>query len=92
MKKILMALLLSSAALASAQTYEELLNNKNTDNVVNFGMGPKLQMHSALGQINKSNVRRLVPVWSTSTMSETGELGQPVVYNGVMYTVNFPCQ
>ena len=88
MKKILMALLLSSAALASAQTYEELLNNKNTDNVVNFGMGPKLQMHSALGQINKSNVRRLVPVWSTSTMSETGELGQPVVYNGVMYVAN----
>ena len=88
MKKILMALLLSSAALASAQTYEELLNNKNTDNVVNFGMGPKLQMHSALGQINKSNVRRLVPVWSTSTMSETGELAQPVVYNGVMYVAN----
>ena len=44
--------------------------------------------YSPLKQINKSNVKRLVPVWATSTMSETGELAQPVVYNGVMYVVN----
>jgi len=76
-------------ALAGAQTADELLNDgKNTENVLSFGQNPKLQMYSPLRQINKSNVRRLVPIWATSTMSETGELAQPAVYNGVMYVVN----
>ena len=89
MKKIVAAALLSWSALGMAQTADERLNDgKNTENVLNFGMGPKLQMYSALRQINKSNVKRLVPLWSTATMSETGELAQPVVYNGVMYVVN----
>jgi alcohol dehydrogenase (cytochrome c) len=89
MKKIVAAVLLLCSALGMAQTADELRNDgKNTDNVLNFGMGPKLQMYSALSQINKSNVKRLVPLWSTATMSETGELAQPVVYNGVMYVVN----
>jgi alcohol dehydrogenase (cytochrome c) len=89
MKKIVAAALLSWSALGMAQTADELRNDgKNTENVLNFGMGPKLQMYSALRQINKSNVKRLVPLWSTATMSETGELAQPVVYNGVMYVVN----
>ena len=92
MNKILAALLLTGttlATVASAQTYEELLNDgKNTENVTRFGMGPKLQMYSPLKQINKSNIKRLVPLWSTSTMSETGELAQPAIYNGVMYVTN----
>ncbi len=90
MQKILLAvLLLMGPTLAAAQTAEELLNDgKNTENVLSFGMGPKLQMYSPLRQINKSNVRRLVPIWATSTMSETGELAQPAIYNGVMYVVN----
>lgn len=87
-KEFLATCLLLSAPFAAAQTYEDLLNNKNPDNVVNFGLSYKLQMHSPLKQINASNVKRLVPVWSTATMSETGELAQPVVYNGVMYVVN----
>ena len=89
MKKLIAALLMSGATLASAQTADELLNDgKNTENLLSFGQNPKLQMYSSLKQINKSNVKRLVPVWATSTMSETGELAQPVVYNGVMYVVN----
>ena len=89
MKKIVAAALLSWSALGMAQTADERLNDgKNTENVLNFGMGPKLQMYSALRQINKSNVKRLVPLWSTATMSETGELAQPVVYNGGMDVVN----
>jgi len=87
-KKMVAAVLLAGSAVAAAQTAEELLSNKNTENVVNFGMGPKLQMYSPLKQINKSNIKRLVPIWSTSTMSETGELAQPAVYNGVMYVTN----
>jgi alcohol dehydrogenase (cytochrome c) len=89
MKKLIAALLMSGATLASAQTADELLNDgKNTENLLSFGQNPKLQMYSPLRQINKSNVRRLVPVWATSTMSETGELAHPAVYNGVMYVVN----
>src|SRR6266705_2064313 len=38
--------------------------------------------------INKGNVKRLVPVWSTSLMNEMGELAAPTVYNGVMYVIN----
>ena len=89
MKKILVALMLMGSGLAMAQTADELLNDgKNTENVTTFGMGNKLQMYSPLRQINKSNVKRLVPLWSTSTMSDTGELAQPAIYNGVMYVVN----
>jgi hypothetical protein len=35
-----------------------------------------------------SNVKRLVPIWSTSLSNEAGELSQPTIYNGVMYVVN----
>ncbi|MDB5862779.1 MAG: quinoprotein ethanol dehydrogenase [Betaproteobacteria bacterium] len=89
MKKILAAALCAWCGLASAQTAEDLLNNaRNTDNVTTFGMGYDLKMYSPLKQINKSNVKRLVPVWSTSTSNDMGDLSQPTVYNGVMYVVN----
>jgi alcohol dehydrogenase (cytochrome c) len=89
MKKILAALLCAWCGLASAQTAEELLaDGKNTENVLTFGMGYDLKMWSPLKQINKSNVKRLVPIWNLSLMNEMGELAQPTVYNGVMYVVN----
>src|SRR6187549_3597518 len=87
--KILAAMMLTWGGLAMAQTADDFINDgKNTENLLSFGQNPKLQMYSPLRQINKSNIKRLVPVWATSTMSETGELAQPVVYNGVMYVVN----
>src|SRR4029453_15404677 len=89
MKKILAALLCSCCGLASAQTADELTNDgKNTENVLTFGMGYGIPMYSPLRQITKSNVKRLVPIWSTNTMSDTGELAHPAVYQGVMYIVN----
>ena len=81
-------LLSAGCGLSFAQTAEELLNNKNPDNVLNYGMGYDLKMWSPLKQINKSNVRRLVPVWNFSLANNHGELSQPTVYNGVMYVVN----
>ena len=51
-------------------------------------MGYDMKMYSPLKQINKSNVKRLVPVWNFSTSNEMGDLSQPTVYNGVMYVVN----
>ena len=74
---------------ALAQTMDELLNDgKNTDNVLTMSMGMSRQNYSPLNKINKGNVKRLVPVWSTSLMNDTGELAAPVVHNGVIYTIN----
>ena len=47
-----------------------------------------LKMYSPLKQINKSNVKRLVPVWAFSLANDMGELSQPTIYDGVMYVVN----
>jgi len=103
MKKLLIAVaLLAGCATTSTEqasdqtpragpgpTQEELRSDgKNTENVTTFGMGYDLKMWSPLRQINKSNVKRLVPVWSTSLMNDMGELSQPTIYQGVMYIVN----
>src|SRR6266571_3798873 len=87
---LLMAILLGlSPGLGSAQTMDELLNDgKNTDNVLTLSMGFARQNYSPLNQINKGNVKRLVPVWNTSLMNEMGELAAPVVHNGVIYAIN----
>jgi alcohol dehydrogenase (cytochrome c) len=51
-------------------------------------MGYDRKNFSPLKEINKSNVRRLVPVWSTSLMNDLGELAAPTLYNGVLYAIN----
>ena len=72
-----------------AQTAEELINrNGNTDNVTTQGMGYDLKNYSPLRHINKSNAKRLVPVWSINLMNDLGETAQPTVYDGVMYAIN----
>ena len=74
---------------ALAQTTDELVNDgKNTDNVTTQSMGYDRKSYSPLKQINKSNVKRLVPVWNTSLMNDMGELAAPTIYNGVMYVIN----
>jgi alcohol dehydrogenase (cytochrome c) len=76
-------------ALALGQTTEELnTDGKNPDNVLTQSMGLDRKSYSPLAQINKSNIKRLVPIWSTSLMNDAGELAAPVVYNGVVYTIN----
>ena len=74
----------------SAQTSEELVNDgRNPANVTTQSMGYDRKSFSPLAQINASNVRRLVPVWSTNLMNDAaGELSHPAIYNGVMYIVN----
>ena len=89
MKKVLAVCLSAWCLFGIAQTTEELLNvDKNTENVTTQGMGYDLKNHSSLKQINTSNVKRLVPVWSMSLMNDQGELAQPTIYNGVMYAIN----
>src|ERR1700675_4857519 len=77
------------AALGLAQTTEELVNDgKNPENVTTQSMGYDRKSYSPLKQINKSNIKRLVPIWSTSLMNDQGELAAPTIYNGVMYVIN----
>ena len=72
-----------------SQTMEDLINDgKNTENVLIHSMGYDRKSYSPLKQINQSNVKRLVPIWSTSLMNDSGELAAPTIYNGVMYIIN----
>jgi alcohol dehydrogenase (cytochrome c) len=74
---------------ASAQTLDELKNSgQNTDNVLTYGMGYHLHRYSPLKQINKSNLKRLVPIWNLSLDNQWGEQAQPLVYGGVMYVTD----
>ena len=71
------------------QTTAELVNDgRNPDNVTTQSMGYDRKSYSPLEQINKSNIKRLVPIWNTSLMNDLGELAAPTIYNGVMYTIN----
>src|ERR1700687_6128005 len=91
MKKIwLCATLLGFwAAQGLAQTTQELVNDgKHSDNVTTQSMGYDRKSYSPLKQITKANVKRLVPIWNSSLMNDSGELAQPTVYNGVMYVIN----
>ena len=61
------------AAIRRAQTVADLLNNgHNTDNVTTESMGYDRKNCSPIEQINRSNVKRLVPVWSTRLMNDRG--------------------
>jgi alcohol dehydrogenase (cytochrome c) len=79
-----LALLVPGAV--SAQTAAELnKGGSDTANVLNYGMGYDLQRYSPLTQINKDNVKKLVPVWNLSLDDNRAEESQPIVYNGVIY-------
>ena len=87
MKTICLCVLLTLPAMA--QTTADLTNaNNNTENVTTHSMGYDRQSYSPLAQINTTNVKRLVPLWSTGTMSDQGDLAAPVIFNGVMYVIN----
>ena len=91
MKKLwlLAALVALGPGTGSAQTTDDLVNDgKNPANVATQSMGFYRQSYSPLKEINKSNVKRLVPVWNASLMNDMGELAAPTVYNGVMYVIN----
>src|SRR5690242_20643447 len=87
MKNVLLLAVMAAfcATPALGQTTEELNNDgKNPESVLTQSMGYDRKSYSPLKQINKSNVKRLVPIWNASVMNQLGELAQPTVYNGVM--------
>ena len=81
------------AAVASfqtaAQTSADLIaDGKNTDNVLNYGMGYHQNRYSALKQINRQTVKKLVPAWNVSLNSSYGEQGQPLVNDGLLFAAD----
>src|SRR5262249_54071882 len=86
LSSLVAGLLLAAGAGASAQTLDDLKNDgKNTDNILTYGMGYGQNRYSPLKQIDKTNIKRLVPIWSLSLDNPWGEQAQPFIYNGVMY-------
>jgi len=78
-----------SSGIAFTQSTDDLVRDgKNTDNVTTQSMGYDRKSYSPLTQINRTNVKRLVPLWSTALSNDQGELAAPTVYNGVMYVIN----
>jgi alcohol dehydrogenase (cytochrome c) len=76
---------------AAAQSERDLRadgKGGSTDNVLTYGMGYHQNRYSPLDQINKRNVKRMVPVWNLSLDNELGEQAQPLIYDGVMYVSN----
>ncbi|PPQ37189.1 PQQ-dependent dehydrogenase, methanol/ethanol family [Rhodopila globiformis] len=87
-KLLLAATLAASLPLAGhAQTAQELMagSQKDTADVLNYGMGYNLQRYSPLTQINRDTVKHLVPVWNYSYDDNKSEESQPLVYKGVLY-------
>jgi alcohol dehydrogenase (cytochrome c) len=71
---------------AMAQTADDLARGStDTSDVLNYGMGYSLQRYSPLTQINKGNVKHLVPVWNYSYDDNRSEESQPLIYKGVLY-------
>ena len=73
---------------ALAVTDEDLVKDHETPgDVLTYGLGYSGQRYSTLDQVNKDNVKSLVPAWSFSFGGEKqrGQESQPLVSDGVMY-------
>jgi len=79
----------TTSRLGVGPTQQEITNaGKQTDNVLTYGLTYNHQRYSPLSQINKSNIKRLVPVWNASLQNDLGEQAQPMIYDGVMFVSN----
>ena len=88
MRTTLLAAVLGAAFpfAALAQTADDLRNDeKNTTDVLSYGMGQAQHRYSPLTQINRQTVKRLVPAWSYSMGDNRGMEAQPLVKDGVIF-------
>src|SRR5258706_14513639 len=81
---LIFALVLAGCA-PGPGAYDLVNDGKNTDNILTYGMGYSQNRYSPLAQINKTNVKRLVPVWSLSMENDFGEQAQPMIQDDVLY-------
>lgn len=80
------AALALAPAVALAQSKEDLLKAPGDGaNVLMQGVGYSAQRFSPLDQINDKTVKKLVPVWAMATNNNLGDVGQPLVNDGVIY-------
>jgi alcohol dehydrogenase (cytochrome c) len=77
------------AAGALAQSLDDLKNDEKTPgDVLVYGMGYSGNRYSPLTQINKSNVKNLVPKWAFSITDNRGSESFPLVKDGVIYVTS----
>lgn len=82
--KFLIPLVLA-ATVAGCATPGGAPSGTGNSDVSHYGMGYDLKRFSPLTQVNTSSVKRLVPVWVTSTNNTRGDQAQPLVIDGVIY-------
>src|SRR4051812_149589 len=71
---------------AMAQSADDLKNDEKTPgDVLVYGMGYSGDRYSPLTQINKNNVKTLVPKWAFSVTDNRGSETFPLVKDGVIY-------
>ena len=85
---VLAPLLIAGCSTVGPTQSDLARDGANTDNVLTYGMGYSQNRYSPLAQINKSNVKRMVPVWSLGLENNFGEQAQPLILDGVMYVSN----
>ncbi len=85
---VLAPLLIAGCSTVGPTQSDLVRDGANTDNVLTYGMGYSQNRYSPLAQINKSNVKRMVPVWSLGLENNFGEQAQPLILDGVMYVSN----
>lgn len=82
--------LMALANMAMAQTTTDLVRDAaHPESVLTVGLGYGQQRYSPLTQINKENVKNLVPLWNLSLDSNRGAEAQPLVRDGVIYMTTF---
>jgi alcohol dehydrogenase (cytochrome c) len=73
----------------TAQSLDDLKNDQaSPGDVLTYGMGYGQQRYSSLLQINRDNVKSLVPVWAYSLADTQGNEGFPLIKDGVMYATS----
>lgn len=79
---------MASQAYAKDVTWDDIVNDaETTQDVLGYGIGPKVQRYSPMTKINKKNVERMVPEWTFSFGDEKqrGQESQALVHDGVIY-------
>lgn len=80
------SLTLFTFQLGHAQTQADLIAAPGDGtNVLMQGMGYNAWRFSPLKKINVNNVKKLVPVWNMSTNNSSGDVAQPLLYDGIIY-------
>src|SRR5690348_5587866 len=69
-------------------TWDDIRNDRQgTEDVLQYGLGPRAQRYSPLDTVNTQTVGDLVPAWAFSFGGEKqrGQESQPLVHDGTIY-------